>query len=147
VPCGTASPHPSELLATPRLGELITSLEDEHDFVIVDTPPVLPIADARVVAGAVDATLLVVAAERSKVKDVHLATDLLRQVDAHLVGVVLNQVPTTRGRNHYGYSYGSYGSYGATSGLRLRRPLNGMGRRSADRVDDRAAVPAGDDPA
>jgi capsular exopolysaccharide synthesis family protein len=144
VPCGTASPHPSELLAAPRFGELITSLEDEHDFVIVDTPPVLPIADARVVASAVDATLLVVAAERSKVKEVQLATDLLRQVDAHLVGVVLNQVPTTRGRNHYGYSYGSYG---ATSGLRLRRPLNGMRRRSADRVDDRAAVPAGDDPA
>lgn len=107
VPYGSVPPNPSDLLATTRFRDLISTLEDECDFVVVDTPPLLPVADARVVAGAVDATLLVVAAERSKVKDVQLATDLLRQVDAPLVGVVLNQVPTSRRHRRYDY-YGGY---------------------------------------
>jgi len=145
VPCGTTSPHPSELLATPRFRELIASLEDGYDFVIVDTPPVLPIADARVVAGTVDATLLVVAAERSKVKEVQLATDLLRQVDAPLVGVVFNQVPTTRGRKQYGYGYGY--DTDTPSGRRRRHPLAALRRRSGGRAGDRTAVvDAGDEP-
>jgi capsular exopolysaccharide synthesis family protein len=145
VPCGTTSPQPSEMLAMPRFQDLIAALANRHDFVIVDTPPVLPVADARVVAGAVDATLLVVTAERSKVKDVQLATDLLRQVDAPLVGVVFNLVPTTRRRNHYGYGYGSYGT-STTSGLRLPRPLDAMRRRSGDWGNGRTPVPARDEP-
>jgi capsular exopolysaccharide synthesis family protein len=108
MPCGPESPNPSELLALERFRALITTLRGDFDFVVIDTPPVLPVADARIVAGAVDATLLVVAAERSKVKEVQLATDLLRQVEAPLVGVVLNQVPATRRHTGYGYGYGGY---------------------------------------
>jgi capsular exopolysaccharide synthesis family protein len=108
MPYGTVPPNPSDLLATTRFRDLISALGDGCDFVVVDTPPLLPVADARVVAGAVDATLLVVAAERSKVKDVQLATDLLHQVDAPLVGVVLNQVPASRRHRRYGYGYGGY---------------------------------------
>jgi non-specific protein-tyrosine kinase len=125
VPCGTVPSNPSELLTLKRLRELLPTLADGCDFLLIDTPPVLPVADARVVAGAVDATLLVVAAEQSKVKEVQLATDLLHQVAAPLVGVVLNQVPGKRRQGRYGYGYGGYGSYAADGpaprGLRLRR--------------------------
>jgi capsular exopolysaccharide synthesis family protein len=114
MPCGSEAPNPSELLALERFRALIITLQGDFDFVVVDTPPVLPVADARIVAGAVDATLLVVAAERSKVKDVQLATDLLRQVDAPVVGVVLSQVPVRR-HVGYGYGYGGYGGYAAKS--------------------------------
>lgn len=122
VPCGSVPPNPSELLAAERLRDVIAPLEEWCDFVLIDTPPVLPVADARVVAGAVDATLLVVAAERSKVKEVQLATDLLGQVDAPLVGVVLNQVPVKRRHAGYGYGYGDYVPKKAPTGRRrLRR--------------------------
>jgi polysaccharide biosynthesis transport protein len=121
VPCGTVSPNPSELLALSRFRDLITTLTDDFDFVLIDTPPVLPVADARVVAGTVDATLMVVAAERSKVKEVQLATDLLHQVDAPLVGVVLNQVPVTRRHAGYGYGYGGYAADRAAPKLRRWR--------------------------
>ena len=122
VPCGTVPPNPSDLLALNRFPDLIAALEDDCDFVVIDTPPVLPVADARVIAGAVDATLLVVAAERSKVKEVQLATDLLHQVDAPVVAVVLNKVPITRRHRGYGYGYGGYLSDGAEpEHLRRRR--------------------------
>jgi capsular exopolysaccharide synthesis family protein len=121
MPCGTVPPNPSDLLALNRFPDLIAALEDDYDFVVIDTPPVLPVADARVIAGAVDATLLVVAAERSKVKEVQLATDLLHQVDAPLVGVVLNQVPVTRRHAGYGYGYGGYAADRAAPKLRRWR--------------------------
>lgn len=121
VPCGSVPPNPSELLAAERLRDVIAPLEEWCDFVLIDTPPVLPVADARVVAGAVDATLLVVAAERSKVKEVQLATDLLLQVDAPVVGVVLNQVPVRRRYTGYGYGYGGYVPKKPAHGKRRRR--------------------------
>jgi non-specific protein-tyrosine kinase len=108
MPCGPQSPNPSELLALERFRALITTLQGDFDVVVIDTPPLLPVADARIVAGVVDATLLVVAAERSKVKDVRLATGLLRQVDAPFVGIVLNQVPATKRHTGYGYGYRGY---------------------------------------
>jgi capsular exopolysaccharide synthesis family protein len=133
VPCGTVPPNPSELLALKRFRDLITPLVDGADFVLIDTPPVLPVADARVVAGVVDATLLVVAAERSKVKEVQLATDLLHQVDAPLVGVVLNQVPARRRHKGYDYGYGGYVADDAAPRRRRRRGLRRGPRRAGGR--------------
>jgi capsular exopolysaccharide synthesis family protein len=102
---GAVPPNPSELLSSPRTAEVLTPLHAEGHLVLVDSPPVLPVTDALVLAQHVDATLLVCAAGRTSKKEVARASELLQQVDAPLVGTVLNGVSASEG---YGYSYTYY---------------------------------------
>jgi capsular exopolysaccharide synthesis family protein len=107
---GPPPPNPAELLAWPRAGELLEGLTAQFDLVLVDTPPVLPVTDALVVAGWVDATLLVVSAGTTTKKGLGRSVELLRQVDAPLLGTVLNGAGSAAfhqyGAGGYGYGYG-----------------------------------------
>jgi succinoglycan biosynthesis transport protein ExoP len=89
---GPVPPNPSELLSSKRTVEVLTSVQAECDIVLIDSPPVLPVTDGLVVSGRVDATLLVCAAESTTRKNAARAVELLRQVDAPLLGTVLNGV-------------------------------------------------------
>jgi succinoglycan biosynthesis transport protein ExoP len=102
---GPLPPNPSELLSSKRTVEVLGSLQAEYDFVLIDAPPVLPVTDALVLSGRVDATLLVAVAGATTRKEAARAVELLRQVDAPLVGAVLNGVDT---EGSYGYAYQSY---------------------------------------
>ena len=102
---GPIPPNPSELLSSKRTVEVLTSLQAEADVVLVDCPPVLPVTDALVLSGRVDATLLVCVAGATTRKDAARAVELLTQVAAPLVGTVLNGVTPDAG---YGYDYGYY---------------------------------------
>ena len=107
---GPPPPNPAELLAWPRAGELLQGLTAQFDLVLIDTPPVLPVTDALVVAGWVDATLLVVAAGKTTKRGLGRTVELLRQVDAPLLGAVLNGAGSAAfhqyGSGGYGYGYG-----------------------------------------
>nr|MDP9021074.1 polysaccharide biosynthesis tyrosine autokinase [Actinomycetota bacterium] len=105
---GPNPPNPAELLASRRTADVFTKLQDHADIVLVDCPPVLPVTDAAVLSGAADATMLVAGAGVTRRRDLSRAIELLRQVDAPLVGVALNGV-TEEGAYGYGYGYG-YGS-------------------------------------
>lgn len=111
---GPLPPNPSELLSSRRTVEVLGSLQAEYDIVLVDAPPVLPVTDALVLSGRVDATLLVAVAGATTRKEVARSVELLRQVDAPLVGAVLNGVDT---EGSYGYAYQSY-RYEPTVGRR-----------------------------
>jgi Mrp family chromosome partitioning ATPase len=76
---------------------LMSYLRDTCDFVLVDTPPLLDVADAAVVASTVDAVLLVASADTTTRADVVQARKLLDQVDANLIGTVLNRSDSSRG--------------------------------------------------
>lgn len=115
---GPIPPNPSELLASDRAGELLTVLAQQADVVLIDAPPVLPVTDAAVLANRVDATLLVVTANQTTQKHVARAAEILGQVDAPLVGTVLNGVDTEGG---YGYEYGYYQEDAGKAGSRSRR--------------------------
>ncbi|HEX2042278.1 MAG TPA: polysaccharide biosynthesis tyrosine autokinase, partial [Acidimicrobiales bacterium] len=104
---GPLPPNPSELLASRRTVDVLTSLQSEADVVLIDSPPVLPVTDALVLSGRVDATLLVAVSGATTRKDAARAIELLSQVDAPLVGTVLNGVT---GDAAYGYAY-DYGYY------------------------------------
>jgi non-specific protein-tyrosine kinase len=99
---GPVPPNPSELLAGGRLASILDGLRASADVVLVDCPPILPVTDAAVLANRVDGTLLVVAAGHTHQKELQRAVELLRQVDAPLLGCVLNGVSESAG---YGYSY------------------------------------------
>ena len=81
---GPLPPNPSELLSSRRAREVLASLRAEAEIVLIDSPPVLPVSDAMIIAGLVDITLLVCAADRTSTRDVTRAVEQLRQVEAPL---------------------------------------------------------------
>jgi len=99
---GPIPPNPSELLAGDRFGQLLLSLRERADYILVDCPPALPVTDAAVLAGRVDGTLLVVTARYTEGRQLHRAVEVLGHVNAVLLGIVLNGVKEDDG---YGYSY------------------------------------------
>lgn len=114
LPSGPLPPNPSELLSSGRTAGLLQSIADQADIVLVDTPPALPVTDALVLSQRVDATVIVATAGTTTQKAAARAVEMLRQVNAPVVGAVLNGV-SEEGR--YGsYSYRYYYSADAASG-------------------------------
>jgi capsular exopolysaccharide synthesis family protein len=112
LPSGPPPPNPAELLNGARVQEIFTRLRAAYDLVLIDSPPVLPVTDAVVLSKDADATLLVVAAYRTMAGDLHRARERLAQVNARLVGVVLNEA-TRQAAGYYGGPYSRYGYYAA----------------------------------
>ena len=102
---GPPPDNPAELLSSGRAEQVFETLRSLADVVLVDTPPVLPVTDALVVSRLVDAIILVAAHGVTTRREMTRATELLQQVDAPLVGVVLNGVVDEPG---YGYGYKYY---------------------------------------
>lgn len=102
---GPIPPNPSELLSSRRAAQVISALAGQSDVVLIDCPPVLPVTDAAVLSSHVDGTLLVATAGATTGKQLHRSVELLRQVDAPLVGLVMNEAPP---EDAYGYGYGYY---------------------------------------
>jgi tyrosine-protein kinase len=92
LPAGYPPPNPSELLSGERARRLIDVLGQTYDVVIIDCPPVLPVTDSLVLARMADTTLLVTSANKTSKRSLTRAVELLRQVDAPLVGTVLNSL-------------------------------------------------------
>ncbi len=107
LPSGPLPPNPAEILSSWRFAEVLTSLQQNADVVLVDAPPVLPVTDAMVLSGRVDATVLVALAGVTTRQEVTRAVELLTQVGAPIVGTVLNGVAET---GEYGYGYDYYRS-------------------------------------
>lgn len=110
---GKLPPNPSELLGSPKMEELIASLEEWADWVILDTPPLLAVADGASVARWADGVLLVTKGGESTREAVKRAHDMLGQVGARVVGSVVWGLEPGPGGGGYGYYYGrgKYGGY------------------------------------
>ena len=126
LPSGELPPNPAEMVGSQHMQKLLHELEEQVDVVLIDSPPVLPVADATALAQAVDGVLLVLEAGHTRREAARHAVESLRQVGAHLVGVVLNAMPTHRGSDYY-YSYHKY--YGNGNGGRRHRQRRLFGRR------------------
>ncbi|MBW3643983.1 MAG: polysaccharide biosynthesis tyrosine autokinase [Actinobacteria bacterium] len=121
---GPPPPNPSELLASMRTNEVFAALRSECDVVLVDSPPVLPVTDATVLARMVDATILVGTAGRTTRREYHRSIELLRQVEAPIVGTVLNGIEP-EGMYGYGYRYSSETPADGGGGGKARRKRPG----------------------
>ncbi len=95
---GPIPPNPFELLASEAMGDLIKAALVDYDIVIVDCPPVRPVSDVLALAGKVDGVLLVTNAKLSIRSEVVQAVRNLRQVDAKIIGAVLNQTRISRAK-------------------------------------------------
>lgn len=109
---GSAPANPGEMLLSPRVAAVINELAARFDHVLIDSPPLIPVADAVAVSGAADGVLVVAQAKRTSKRALADALGRLEQVNANVLGVVLNRAATGRAAYRgYGYGYG----YGYTS--------------------------------
>jgi capsular exopolysaccharide synthesis family protein len=92
LPAGFPPPNPSELLSGERARRLMDVLGQTYDVVVIDCPPVLPVTDSLVLSRMADTTLLVASANKTSKRSLTRAVELLRQVDAPLMGTVLNSL-------------------------------------------------------
>ena len=101
---GKLPPNPSEMLSSKTMSSLLESLKETFDYIILDTPPVQAVTDSQILSTKADGTILVVRAERTKKESVENAVNLLRKVNANIIGTVLNGIDGSR--NKYYYYYG-----------------------------------------
>jgi capsular exopolysaccharide synthesis family protein len=104
--CGPVPPNPSELLSSQSMGTLIRSAIAEYRFIILDSSPMLALADSRILAPLVKGVLLVVKCGTTSRDHLQHAQSGIRSVDGNLIGVVLNNVDI---RTNGYYNYGPYG--------------------------------------
>jgi succinoglycan biosynthesis transport protein ExoP len=108
---GPLPPNPSELIGSARMAELVHHLTGHGMTVLVDSPPLLPVTDAAILARVTDGALVVTRTGSTKVEQLTTAVEALRTAGAPVLGVVLNRVPK-RGRpgepGSYGHSPSSY---------------------------------------
>jgi capsular exopolysaccharide synthesis family protein len=129
LPAGPRPTNPSELLSSNRTAKLLKAARGQTDFVLIDSPPVLPVTDAAVLAAKVDGTVLVAHAGVTSTKDFAHALEVLRRIDAPLIGGILNGVTAEGGYSAYRYDYsplppstnGNGHGRGADKGFRLKR--------------------------
>lgn len=110
LPAGRTPPNPSELLASHQFEQILEVLRNNYDSIVVDTTPLLPVTDGAVVSKASDGAILVVRYGKTSRDHLDASMAALEQVDARLLGTVLNFVP--RGGRRYGYKYGYKYGYG-----------------------------------
>lgn len=112
VPVGKMVSDPSELLSSPIMSHFLNTLKTEYDVVILDTPPILLVTDAAILATQVDGVVVVMRSGVTTSDDYRAARQLFQNVNAPYIGSVLNQMTPERlhGKNRY-YSY--YGYHGA----------------------------------
>ena len=115
---GRTPPNPSELLASERMKSFIANLgQGPFEWIVLDTPPVLAVTDAVILAGAVSAVVFVVGSEMTRRVHAERALSTLRAGKPRSIGVVLNRVDFDRNKyyysRYYGYNYKSY--YGSAT--------------------------------
>ena len=118
---GPQPPNPSELLSSRRMDAVIDALRGAADIVLFDSPPALAVADASILAGKVDGTMLVVDTGRTRAPALRRANEALGHAKTRVLGAILNKL-TDRGHGYYGYGYYDYSSSDdTTNGHRKRR--------------------------
>jgi capsular exopolysaccharide synthesis family protein len=121
LPAGPIPPNPAELLGSAVMGKLLEEAKERFEFVVIDSPPVLPVTDSVVLSTKAEAVVFVVREGEWRREVVRKAVAQLRAVRARTRGAVLNRVNVSRGSHgyySYKYHYGYGGYYGYPSDSR-----------------------------
>ncbi|MCU1311072.1 MAG: capsular exopolysaccharide family, partial [Candidatus Angelobacter sp.] len=106
LPAGPPPPHPAELLGSEAMRDLLNSWRNQYDHIIVDTPPVLSVTDAVLLSVEMDTVLLVIRSAQTSKDALRRSRDVLSQVNAKVMGVVVNAIDLQSPDAYY-YYYGS----------------------------------------
>ena len=104
ITAGKVPPNPAEMLGSKAMSAFLEEMKDHFDYIILDTPPVQVVADAQILSTKVDGTIIVVRAGVTKKEDVHDTVNILKKVNANIIGTVLHAVDNSK--NKYYYYYG-----------------------------------------
>lgn len=115
---GPVAPNPSELLGSKRMEQLLEQLKPDYDYILIDTPPIMPVTDAAVLSGKVDGLVMLVSSGEVTPAAAKEAKQRLLQAGAHILGVILNKVELA---HTHGYGYYYYYGSDSTSGGDIRR--------------------------
>lgn len=108
LPCGPLPPNPAELLMTKRFQVVLEELGKRFDRILLDSPPLQAVTDAVVLAKQVDGAILVVRAGKTEREEIRRSAKQMRNVDANIFGVIVNELDSAD-RGAYYYSYYGYG--------------------------------------
>jgi succinoglycan biosynthesis transport protein ExoP len=116
IPGGRTPPNPAELLGSERMKDILAACNGHFDHIVIDSPPVLSVTDARILAPIVDGVILVIKGGETPKQAVQRSKRLLQEIDANIIGTVLNQVDVRSADylyySRYYYRYGYYRRYG-----------------------------------
>ncbi len=114
MPCGTLPPNPSELLASNAMTRTLEEMKARYDMVLFDSPPIIAVTDAAVLSSRLDGVILVVKAGQTDREAAYRAYSLLKNVNARILGALLNgvQIESMYGSYYYYYHYYYYGKDG-----------------------------------
>ncbi|MCA1661541.1 MAG: polysaccharide biosynthesis tyrosine autokinase [Novosphingobium sp.] len=107
LPSGPVPPSPTELTSSNRFRALIDEMAEKFDVAVIDSPPILGLADAPAMSALVDGVVVVVESERSRRGGLHSALRRLRSMRPNLLGAVLTKFDTSRAANRYSDYYGA----------------------------------------
>jgi capsular exopolysaccharide synthesis family protein len=113
IPCGPIPPNPSELIPSSRFSRMMDALRGYFDFVVVDSPPLGHVSDARVLANECEAAVIVVKAASTSRHALNKAVDDLADSRIRVAGVVLNDFDVRSRKGGYSYYYYTYSRYSA----------------------------------
>jgi len=113
LPCGIIPPNPSELFHTPQFAEVLEQLKDRYDRIIIDSPPVIAVTDAMILAQHVDGVIVVTRTDKTRIDLLERTKRLLEGINAPLLGTILNHVNLENRRQgtYYYYYYRRHGAY------------------------------------
>ena len=120
IASGATPPNPAELLDSETFRQLVEYVKGQYDFVIIDCPPTLLVADASIIAARTDGAVIITRVAKTRINQFLGARENLTNVGVNVLGAVMNMIPRSRtdeyGRKYgygYGYGYGKYRSYRA----------------------------------
>jgi capsular exopolysaccharide synthesis family protein len=134
LPAGPIPNNPSEILHGEMFARVLAKLAEKFDHIVIDSPPVVPVADARILSASADLTILGLRAQKSTRRVSLQAVESLRSVGGRILGAVVNDAPRRRGGYGY-YSYGYYHqSYSGKTGRKRLEMQPGAGGGAAEPV-------------
>ncbi len=141
---GPVPTNPSELLLSDRAANVITALQSQCDLLLIDCPPVLPVTDAVAMSQRVQGTIVVVAAGETSRRELRRTIEVLRQVNAPLLGTVVNGISRSDSGYGYGLGYGDRYGYGYGGDVpdappAAEAPVGALSRRGRSRTRRRTA--------
>ena len=114
---GTKNPYASEFIQSKAFSNLLDSLKERYDLIIIDCPPVGLVTDGIITSTLCDGTIMCIASGMNDKKDLEKTRDLIQQFNVNILGIVMTRMPVAKkyyskyGYNKYGYGYGyGYGS-------------------------------------